>query len=49
MCKKDFEGEKNFAPFLFVYLANNRLSETAKKNQISELKNYGVRVHLEEK
>jgi internalin A len=49
MCKKDFEGEKNFAPFLWVYLAGNRLSEAAKKNQITELKNYGVRMTLEEK
>jgi Leucine-rich repeat (LRR) protein len=43
--KKDFEGQKRFAPFWHLYVGNNPLSDEAKK-QLEELKKYGTRVHL---
>ena len=43
--KKDFEGEKRFAPFLKLYLQGNPLSTAAKKSQIPALKECGVRVN----
>jgi Leucine-rich repeat (LRR) protein len=46
MAKKDFEGQKRFAPFWKVYLGENPLSDAAKTAQIEELKKYGVRVSL---
>lgn len=46
MAKKDFEGQKRFAPFWKVYLGENPLSDAAKTTQIEELKKYGVRVFL---
>lgn len=45
--KKDFEGQKRFAPFWRLYIGNNPLSEDAKTKQLDELKKYGTRVHLE--
>ena len=44
--KKDFEGQKQFAPFWKLYIGDNPLSETAKTPQLEELKKYGTRVHL---
>jgi hypothetical protein len=44
--KKDFEGQKQFAPFWKLYIGDNPLSETAKTTQLEELKKYGTRVHL---
>jgi Leucine-rich repeat (LRR) protein len=41
--KADAEGEKRFAPYLRLYLADNPLSETAKNEQIAALKSFGVR------
>ena len=43
--KKDFEGQKRFAPFWRLYVGDNPLSDEAKK-QLEELKRYGKRVHL---
>src|SRR5690606_16993560 len=48
MAKKDFEGEKRFAPFLQIYLSGNPLSDEAKTQQLEELKQYGCRVKLED-
>lgn len=47
MCQKDAEGEKRFAPYLKVYLGENPLTETAKKEQIEALKKLGVKVFEE--
>ena len=47
MSKKDFEGEKRFAPYLFLAVNGNPLSATA-KTQLAELKGYGVRLKPEE-
>lgn len=47
MAKKDFEGEKRFAPFWKVYLGDNPLSDSAKTAQVAELQKYNVRVNLE--
>jgi internalin A len=44
--KKDFEGQKRFAPFWRLYIGNNPLSDAAKNTQLEELKKYGTRVHL---
>lgn len=44
--KKDFEGQKRFAPFWRLYVGNNPLSDAAKSSQLEELKKYGTRVHL---
>ncbi|NJM35321.1 MAG: hypothetical protein HC850_12120 [Rhodomicrobium sp.] len=44
--KKDFEGQKRFAPFWRLYIGDNPLSEAAKTTQLDELKKYGTRVHL---
>ena len=46
MAKKDFEGQKRFAPFWRLYLGENPLSDAAKGAQIEELKKYGARVFL---
>jgi internalin A len=43
--KKDFEGQKRFAPFWRLYIGDNPLSDAAKA-QLEELKKYGTRVHL---
>ena len=45
MAKKDFEGEKRFAPFWEVWIGENPLSDEAKTKQVEELKKYGVDVH----
>jgi internalin A len=42
--KADAEGEKRFAPYLRLYLADNPLSDAAKTEQINALKGFGVRV-----
>lgn len=42
--KADAEGEKRFAPFLRLYLADNPLSEPAKTQQIEALKAAGVKI-----
>ena len=44
--KKDFEGQKRFAPFWKLYIGDNPLSDAAKSAQLEELKKYGTRVHL---
>jgi len=44
--KKDFEGQKRFAPFWRLYIGDNPLSDAAKGAQLDELKKYGTRVHL---
>lgn len=48
MAKKDFEGEKRFAPFLRIYLSGNPLSDEAKSTQIEQLKQFGCRVELQQ-
>ena len=40
----DFEGQKNFAPFLRLYLEGNPLSDAAKNEQLASLKEAGVRI-----
>ena len=47
MAKKDFEGQKRFAPFWRVYLGDNPLSEAAKGAQLEELKKYCKKVHMQ--
>ncbi len=47
MVREDAEGEKSFAPFLRLYLKGNPLSETAKDQQLSALKKWGVRIDPE--
>jgi internalin A len=46
--KKDFEGQKRFAPFWQLYIGGNPLSDEAKTKQLAELKKYGSEktVHL---
>jgi Leucine-rich repeat (LRR) protein len=48
MSKSDSEGEKSFAPYLFLAVNGNPLS-TAGKTQLAELKGYGVRLELAER
>ena len=47
--KKDFEGQKRFAPFWQLYVGDNPLSDAAKTAQLDELKKYGTRVMMEYK
>lgn len=47
MSKKDMEGEKRFAPFWNVYLAENPLSEESQQNQLPELRKTAKTVDLE--
>jgi internalin A len=47
MAKKDAEGDRRFAPYWFLYLKGNPLTETAVKQQVTALKSYNVRVDLE--
>jgi Leucine-rich repeat (LRR) protein len=42
--KKDFAGDKSFAPYLKLYVARNPLTSAAKTAQLAELKSYGVTV-----
>ncbi|HXT60993.1 MAG TPA: leucine-rich repeat domain-containing protein, partial [Pirellulales bacterium] len=42
--KADAEGEKRFAPYLRLYLADNPLSDAAKNEQLPALKGFGVRL-----
>jgi Leucine-rich repeat (LRR) protein len=42
--KADAEGEKRFAPFLRLYIAENPLSDAAKTQQIEALKAAGVKI-----
>jgi hypothetical protein len=46
--KKDFEGQKRFAPFWRLYTGNNPLSDEAKTKQLAEITKYGSEntVHL---
>ena len=44
MAKQDFNSEKQFAPFWFLFLDVDLLPETAQK-QVDELKEYGVRIN----
>ena len=46
MSKKDFEGEKRFAPYLRLYLAGNPLSTDTARGQTKQLEGFGVRVNL---
>ena len=48
MAKADANGEKRFAPYLELYLADNPLSDEAKSKQLAALKEIGVRVHEEQ-
>jgi len=48
MSKKDVEGEKSFAPYLFLAVDGNPLSAVA-KTQLAELKGYGARLETEER
>jgi len=41
MAKKDFEGQKRFAPFLNLYLKGN----STKGSQKAQLKEFGVRLN----
>jgi internalin A len=43
--KKDFEGEKRFAPYINIFLAGNPLNSSSKK-QVSAMKEQGVRINL---
>ena len=47
MAKKDAQGDLRFAPYWYLYLKGNPLTETAAKQQIAELKSYKVRVDME--
>ncbi len=47
MAKRDFEGEKRFAPFWRVYLTGNPLSDKARQVQLPELKKFGCRLTFE--
>ena len=40
----DAKGNKRFAPYLFLYLAGNPLSEESKTKHLPALKAAGVRV-----
>jgi len=44
--KKDFEGQKRFAPFWRLYVGENPLSDAAKGAQIDEIKKYQGKVFL---
>jgi hypothetical protein len=43
--KKDFEGEKRFAPYVNIYLSGNSLSSTSRK-QLAAMKEQGARINL---
>jgi hypothetical protein len=43
--KADLEGEKRFAPFLWLYISDNPLSDTAKTQQIEALQSAGVKIN----
>jgi internalin A len=48
MTKKDFEGEKRFAPFCNVYLTGNPVvGDAAKGEQLAELKKYVRTIKLD--
>jgi Leucine-rich repeat (LRR) protein len=47
MAHTDVAGDKRFAPYWHLYLANNPLSDGAKGTQLAELKKLGVRVKME--
>ncbi len=49
MAEKDHQGEMRFAPFWRLFLSGNPLSEEAKTKQISQLKEWGARITLEDK
>jgi hypothetical protein len=40
----DAKGQRNFAPFLDLWLAGNALSDAAKTKQLADLKAAGVRL-----
>jgi internalin A len=42
MAKKDAAGEKRFAPFWYVDVTGNPLSDAAKGAQLGELRKLGV-------
>ncbi len=46
MCRADSEGDKRFAPFLRLFLYNNPLSDQAKTEQATALKEIGIRLEL---
>ena len=43
--KKDFEGEKRFAPYINIFLAGNPLNSSSKK-ELSAMKEQGVRINF---
>jgi internalin A len=47
MCRKDSEGAKRFAPYLRLYLRGNPLNDKAQTEQLSALKDVGVRVSMD--
>ncbi|WP_246114820.1 leucine-rich repeat domain-containing protein [Rubripirellula tenax] len=44
MCKKDFERDRRFSPYLEVYLGENPIDEKAKAKHVTELESFGVDV-----
>jgi internalin A len=46
--KADNMGEKRVGPYLFLYLADNPLSDEAKTKQVPALEGYGVRLKLKD-
>ncbi len=46
ICKKDFEGEKKFSPYLRLYLSGNPMEPQAATKQITQLKSFGVRIQF---
>ena len=47
MARIDADGDRRFAPYWRLYLADNPLSDDAKGDQIAELKKLGARISLE--
>lgn len=48
MCEKDAAGSRRFSPFLKLDLRENPLGDDAKAKQIAKLKEFGVRITLEQ-
>ncbi len=44
MCRKDFQGDRRFAPFLQVFLSENPIEAKKLETQRSELLSFGVKV-----
>lgn len=48
MAGKDAAGDRNFAPFLRLYLKGNKLTSKRAQEQLDQLKGFGVHINLEE-